>query len=173
MENTTSPNLVHSLNQQAAPAQSGGTPPLRSSSPKPTGDDAEIPMSKTLMMFVGFIVVGVLTGFLVSMVTQASSGNNAKISTSNKEDVVKSAGIADKKTFKDSAEGTIRDGGHESGEGSFHMERPGGEDQTVYLTSSTIDMSEYVGKKVRVYGETFSSQHVGWLMDVGYIEELK
>jgi hypothetical protein len=30
-----------------------------------------------------------------------------------------------------------------------------------------------VGKKVRVYGQTFAGQKAGWLMDVGYIEVLE
>jgi len=48
--------------------------------------------------------------------------------------------------------------------------RPGGESQTAYLTSSVLDLDEYVGKKVKVFGETFGSSQVGWLMDVGKVE---
>ena len=59
------------------------------------------------------------------------------------------------------------------GEGSFHLERPGGTSQNVYLTSSTVDLSEYVGKKVKVYGETFQGEKAGWLMDVGLVEVLQ
>ena len=81
----------------------------------------------------------------------------------------RTAGIPDKSTFKDTTEGTLREGGIE-GEGSFHLERPGGKSQTVYLTSSTVDLSEYIGKKVKVWGETHTSEKAGWLMDVGYVE---
>ena len=80
-------------------------------------------------------------------------------------------GIKDKKTFKDNAEGILRDGGIE-GEGQFHLERPGGISQNVYLTSTTVDLSQLIGKKVRVWGETFSAQKAGWLMDVGLVEVL-
>jgi hypothetical protein len=76
------------------------------------------------------------------------------------------------KNFKDQAEGTLKEGGID-GEGNFHLERPGGESQNVYLTSSTVDLSLYVGKKVRVYGQTFAGQKAGWLMDVGLVEVLK
>ena|SRR3989338_7534345 len=81
------------------------------------------------------------------------------------------AGIQGKKNFKDKAEGTLRKGGVE-GEGSFHLERPGGESQNVYLTSSTVDLAPYVNKKVRVQGETYASEKAGWLMDVGFVEIL-
>jgi len=81
----------------------------------------------------------------------------------------KSAGVVDKKTFKDSADGIMREGGKE-GEGNFHLERPGGESQTAYLTSSTVDLSKYIGKKVKVWGQTFTGQKAGWLMDVGLVE---
>jgi hypothetical protein len=42
----------------------------------------------------------------------------------------------------------------------------------VYLTSSTVDLSPFVGKKVRVWGQTFTGQKAGWLMDVGLVEVL-
>ncbi len=136
----------------------------------------DMAMKKAFILFGIFIVAGVLSGFILNFVTSGLSNSqqasNAKPIGAN--DVVQSEGIADKKTFKDSAEGMLREGGSEdSGEGSYHLERPGGDDQTVYLTSSTVDMSKFVGKKVRVHGETFSSEHVGWLMDVGYIEVIR
>ena len=81
------------------------------------------------------------------------------------------AGIADKKTFKDSSEGILKEGGID-GEGNFHLERPGGESQNVYITSTTVDLSKYVGKKVRVWGATFQGEKAGWLMDVGLVEVL-
>jgi hypothetical protein len=80
-----------------------------------------------------------------------------------------SAGVLDKKTFTDQAEGTLREGGFE-GEGSFHLERPGGKSQYVYLTSTAVDLSEFIGKKVSVWGQTYEAEKAGWLMDVGYVE---
>ena len=92
--------------------------------------------------------------------------------TGSNEKVKETAGIADKKTFTDKAEGILKEGGIED-EGSFHLERPGGVSQNVYLTSSTVDLSTYIGKKVRVWGKTFSGKKAGWLMDVGYVEVLQ
>lgn len=81
-------------------------------------------------------------------------------------------GIADEKTFRDSAEGKLEKGGIE-GEGSHHLVRPGGESQYVYLTSSIVDLDKFVGRKVEVWGETFSAQKAGWLMDVGRVKVLE
>ena len=75
-------------------------------------------------------------------------------------------------TFRDQAEGKIErnDEKDKYAQGTHKLIRPGGEDQTAYLTSSTLDLDEYNGKKVKVFGETFGSSQVGWLMDVGKVE---
>lgn len=116
-----------------------------------------------------FVISGLILGFLFSFtknaVTKESPG-------AKKTKVEKTAGIADKKTFKDKAEGVLEEGGLD-GEGNFHLERPGGESQNVYLTSTTVDLSQYIGKKIRVWGETFNAEKAGWLMDVGLVEVLQ
>lgn len=91
--------------------------------------------------------------------------------TETKGGIPKAQGVLDKKKFPDTVEGMLKEAGKD-GEGSFHLERPGGETQNVYLTSSTVDLSLYIGKKIRVRGETQKAQKVGWLMDVGYVEIL-
>jgi|CXWL01.1.fsa_nt_gi hypothetical protein len=78
-------------------------------------------------------------------------------------------GVQNAKEFKDSTTGVLQKGGVE-GEGSHHMLRPGGPSQTVYLTSSVIDLDEFVGHQVTVWGETFKGQKVSWLMDVGRVK---
>lgn len=78
-------------------------------------------------------------------------------------------GVQDAKTFKDSAEGYLEEGGV-NGEGSHHLLRAGGASQTVVLTSSVTDLSKFVGMQVKVGGETFKAQKAGWLMDVGRVE---
>lgn len=136
----------------------------------------DIPMKKAMVIFTLIIVMGIASGFVISYLGKARSSTNVMkqgSEMSEKSDVAKSAGIADKKTFKDSAEGKLEESDEDAEVGSFKLVRPGGDSQTVYLTSSTVDMSEFVGKRVRVYGETFASDKVGWLMDVGFIEILK
>jgi hypothetical protein len=112
------------------------------------------------------LVVGVVVGFVFAQVKKSPSSSK---SGSNNTSVEKTAGIVDKKTFKDSAEGILKEGGID-GEGNFHLDRPGGVSQNAYLTSSTVDLSKYIGKKVRVWGVTFQGQKAGWLMDVGFVE---
>ena len=51
--------------------------------------------------------------------------------------------------------------------------RPGGESQNVYLTSSVVDLDLFVDHKIRIWGETFSAQKAGWLMDVGRVEVIE
>jgi len=113
------------------------------------------------------IFFGSISGLILSKIKNSSKSQNVTIITSEKK-----AGITDEKTFRDKAEGILREGGI-NGEGNFHLQRPGGESQNVYLTSSTVDLSLYIGKKVRVWGETFAGEKAGWLMDVGLIEVLQ
>lgn len=122
-----------------------------------------------ISVFILFIVsaLGVAGGYFLSSVQSSIPGAPA----TSPEDKKTAIGLPDKKRFPDKAEGLLREGGIE-GEGNFHLERKGGESQNVYLTSSIVDLSPLVGKKVRVWGETFQGQKAGWLMDVGYVESL-
>jgi hypothetical protein len=127
-----------------------------------------------IALFLVLALLGVATGYLVAQVKGSSTvkvagpGGEVNTSTIEKGQIF---GSKDEKTFKDNAEGTLREGGIE-GEGAYHLERPGGESQNVYLTSSIIDLSSFVGKKVKVWGETNSAQKAGWLMDVGRLQVL-
>jgi hypothetical protein len=118
-------------------------------------------------------VAGVGTGYLGVKAKSKSSGDNApsqqvadKISDIKAGDVF---GVQDKDTFKDDAEGYLKVGGLD-GEGSHSLIRPGGISQTVYLTSSITDLTKFADMQIKVYGETFKGQKVGWLMDVGRVE---
>jgi len=125
-----------------------------------------IKISVFLILISTFTILGVSLGFLLSKINSQKSKIITNTSTK------KTAGIVDKKTFKDKAEGLLKEGGI-NGEGNFHLERPGGPSQNVYLTSSTVDLSQFVGKKIRIWGQTFAGEKAGWLMDVGFVEILK
>jgi len=121
------------------------------------------------------LVAGIGTGYL--MQSQKGGGSlsmnkSEEGSDISDEEAIETAGIKNEETFKDKAEGILQEGGIE-GEGAFHLERPGGESQTAYLTSTTVDLSPFVGKKIRVWGKTFQGEKAGWLMDVGYVELLR
>lgn len=124
-----------------------------------------IPPPVVILLCVITVALGGVGGFM--MVKKSSSTINAEKGTSVQTDT--SSGVVDKKTFKDSATGLLKEGGIE-GEGNFHLERPGGVSQNVYLTSGTVDLSKFLGKKVKVWGQTLNSQKAGWLMDVGLVE---
>ncbi len=111
------------------------------------------------------VIIGSVLGFGISRFNKKTTNNSG----SGTKAIAKSAGVVDKKTFKDSAEGIMREGGID-GEGNFHLERPGGLSQNVYLTSTTVDLSDYIGKKVKVWGQTFQADKAGWLMDIGSVE---
>jgi len=133
-----------------------------------------LPAAKLGLIIFLAIILGVISGFFLYTGKRLLSGQGKQIFFSSKkpeEQAKSAAGIVDKKTFKDKAEGILREGGID-GEGQFHLERPGGESQNVYLTSTTVDLSQYLGKKVRVWGETFKAEKAGWLMDVGLVEVL-
>lgn len=150
-------------------------PPLKDNQPvlKQSGDDMKKMFKKIIPLLLIAVVAGVATGFGAHRLTAKdtgvpASGNLPKVAgpeVSN-GDVF---GSADEKTFKDSATGYLETGGLD-GEGSHKLLRPGGEAQTVYLTSSVTDLDKLVGMEVQVWGETFKGQKAGWLMDVGRIK---
>ncbi len=75
--------------------------------------------------------------------------------------------------FKDQAVGVLAKNDEKGSEGTHKLLREGGPSQTVYLTSSVLDLDQFVGHKIQVWGETFSSQKVAWLMDVGRVKVLQ
>lgn len=121
------------------------------------------------------IAAGILTGFgayrLQNKATNSDQPSGTPLSQVAGENIKAGDvfGSPDSDTFKDSAQGYLENGGLQ-GEGSHHLLRPGGESQTVYLTSSVTDMTKFAGMEVKVWGETFKGQKAGWLMDVGRVE---
>lgn len=124
-----------------------------------------LPIPLVIVICVLVVAIGGFGGYMA--VKKSSPSMDTTKGASIQTD--KAAGVMDKKTFKDSIVGLLKEGGVE-GEGNFHLERPGGVSQNVYLTSTTVDLSNYIGKKVKVWGQTFQGQKAGWLMDVGLVE---
>ncbi len=156
--------IIHSFDE---------SPTVKSKGDKKPSDFSEI-MGKTkppIVLFAVLALLGIATGYVLAQVGGASTvqvaGPNGKVSTTT---AAKGQIFGSKDaSFKDSAEGDLKAGGID-GEGAYHLDRPGGDSQTVYLTSSVIDLSTFVGKKVKVWGETNSAQKAGWLMDVGRLQ---
>jgi hypothetical protein len=144
---------------------------LRSFSPKKQGDTKRI---TPVLVAIVVVFLGVGTGWLLSGHSVKEVGQKGSSSVNMASNVTQTqteAGIADESTFSssDAPIGILREGGV-NGEGNYHLERPGGESQNVYLTSTVLDLKSFVGKKVQVWGETLSGQKAGWLMDVGKIK---
>lgn len=132
--------------------------------------------TNTLFLVVASLVVvlaGVGTGWLLSGKSSGKvteSGQKDSSSVTQKSDT--EAGVNDTSAFPQEAEGMLVEGGIEN-DGTHHLERPGGVSQNVYLTSTVIDLQSFVGKKVKIWGETISGQKAGWLMDVGKIKVIE
>ena len=119
------------------------------------------------------VLLGIGGGYLLTVGSRSagvlSSSSNSKSAALPKGTV---EGSDDLKTFRDTAEGVLQEGGVE-GEGQYHLVRPGGKSQNVYVTSSIVDLSKYVNLKIKVWGQTNAAQTAGWLMDVGKVEVLE
>lgn len=128
---------------------------------------------KFVAVLIIVVFLGIGSGLLLSRLSPNLAKNNALVSPKDKSSIEKGKiyGSDDTGTFKDSAEGKLIVGGID-GEGQYHLERPGGENQNVYLTSSSVDLSFFIGRKIKIWGETQKAQKAGWLMDVGRVEVL-
>lgn len=119
------------------------------------------------IVLVSILGAGVVTGYLLSGAKSLKS--NLSIVQSGTSSKGTEVGSENTKTFKDTATGVLEKGGLD-GEGTHKLIREGGPSQTAYLTSSVIDLDQFSGKKVQVWGETFQGQKAGWLMDVGRVK---
>ena len=126
---------------------------------------------KTAIIAVSVVVVllGLASGFAIAKGSSVALGPTQQVSNKSQVDKGTALGTNDTSTFKDTAEGTLKAGGID-GEGQYHLERPGGPTQFVYMTSSVVDLSLVEGRKVKVWGQTQKAQHAPWLMDVGRVE---
>lgn len=128
-----------------------------------------------LLIVVG---AGVGTGFgLSKVIKRAPTGSTETVgapgtATTTDIQVGKVYGTEDAKKFPDQSEGIIQKGGID-GEGTHHLVRQGGKSQTVYLTSSALDLDLFVGDKVQIKGQTFSAQKASWFMDVASVKVLE
>lgn len=123
-----------------------------------------------LIAVIAIILSGGFTGYVLARGGQGGISLSTPGTTS--EGLQKVVGVQDAETFKDSVEGMLVEGGAD-GEGTHHLERDGGPSQNVYLTSSTVALNDYVGKRVKVWGQTFDPGAAGWFMDVGRLELLE
>ncbi len=122
-------------------------------------------------IFISILVLSVVLGAASGYLFAGSAKGKAASSTAATTQVAKTA-QQDNRTFRDFAEGTIQkkddSKGDDYSEGTHLLIRDGA--VPVALTSSVVDLSQYEGKKVKVFGETQKAIKEGWLMDVGKVE---
>ncbi len=166
MENQANPNPNKPNQSPTSPTSAPVTPIMQSFTPPKQG----VPAGKVFIVIVVMAALGVGTGYGVATYA-AQTGKNVVPSALNPNSPAKGKtfGVSDTTAFKDTAEGVLKEGGIE-GEGQYHLERPGGESQHVYMTSSTVDLAQFINKKIKVWGQTQTAQKAGWLMDVGKVE---
>lgn len=132
-----------------------------------------LPTENPLFLILGVIVSALILGTITGYIMSTKNGGGLK-SSSLSAGTPKTA-QQDTKTFKDFAEGTLKlkpiPSGGEYTEGTHLLVREGA--VPVALTSSVVDLSQYEGKQVKVFGETQKALKEGWLMDVGKVEETK
>ena len=122
------------------------------------------------------ILAGSLTGYFLAQRGKVTSGPATTKKLIGGAELVsgpKEVGIKDVETFRDTAEGRLEiNDNPDVTEGSHRLIRPGGVSKTAYLTSSVVDLNQFVGQCVQIWGETFAAQKAGWLMDVGRLKVL-
>lgn len=124
---------------------------------------------KTTLIFAGLVLAGVATGYGLywrqTMGTVRLAGKNVELVKTPTEE-----GVKDAATFPDTATGILAENDGKITDEGTHILVRGDISQNVYLTSSVIDLSKYVGKKTQIWGETFRGLKAGWLMDVGRVK---
>jgi hypothetical protein len=139
---------------------------------KQMGKKSKTSVVKISVLLLVVVLLGAGSGFLITKGTAKTTTSTTEATSSKDVEKGTALGSNDTSTFKDTAEGVMTEGGIE-GEGQYHLVRPGGASQNVYLTSSAVDLSLVLDKKVKVWGQTQKAQHAGWLMDVGRVEVLE
>ena len=129
------------------------------------------------LTFVIVAVAGFYTGALLKTSLGGKSAGGTSGDLKNIRAEIPEAGVKigdiygspDERAFSTTATGVLDKGGL-NGEGTHKLVRPGGSSQTVYMTSSVIDLDTLIGDQITVWGETFKGQKAGWLMDVGRVK---
>lgn len=144
--------------------------PLNLTAEAPAAPKTKFPAKLVIML--GLAALGALSGWGLFKFKAAPGVKKLKTEVTGTAVPGETYGVDDTKAFTDTAEGEMTSGGID-GEGSHHLARQGGKSQNVYLTSSIIDLDQFVGRQVKVWGQTFEAQKAGWLMDVGRLEIVK
>jgi hypothetical protein len=129
--------------------------------------------SKLVVILLVAALVGIGTGYMLSSKATNSSTTSGKGLMGSHVEKGKVYGEESVSDFEEQApDGELKEGGID-GEGQYHLVRPGGDSKSVYITSSNVDLSQFINHKVKVWGHTQKAQTAGWLMDVGRVQVLE
>jgi hypothetical protein len=136
----------------------------------------KFPSSNLGKIFAAVLVVALLGGIGTGYILASGKGKGSVSPIANIVNSAPQNPTQDNQTFRDFAQGTVQKKaapkkGQDYSEGTHLLIREGA--LPVALTSSVVDLSQYEGKKVKVYGETQTALKEGWLMDVGKVEVLQ
>lgn len=112
------------------------------------------------------VLLGLGFGYLISKKHVGTESVAAGVVRTGNE-----VGLNDNETFSDSAQGKLEKGGL-NGEGTHHLVLDSNPKNSAYLISSVLDLDEFVGKHIEVWGSTQRASKVPWLMDVGRVKML-
>lgn len=141
-------------------------------SPSPVATSTPKSKSFTPLYVVIALVLGVSTGALIKNFKSGSGGGMSGVTSPEVGGSIQPGevfGAKDDSVFADEATGILEAGGI-NGEGTHKLLRSGGVSKTAYLTSSVLDLDQFIGFKISIWGETFTGQQAGWLMDVGRVK---
>ena len=128
------------------------------------------------LIIVSLILAGGVSGYFLSGQTELTGtvvGSKSEGGEKSSGKVPKEAGISNPSVYKDQAQGRVEANTNKDvPEGSHKLVRPGGEDQTAYLTSAVLDLDQFLGECVEIWGQTYAAQKAGWLMEVGQVKLL-
>lgn len=171
LNGSSNPKTVTKSEESQSQNDQFKTPEKGMVKPMPSNSNIKNTMANILLSLV-VVAAGIGSGWGLSKVVAKPAEQSPEEKAMVDSQTIKVGDIYGNKEvngFRDSAEGVLLDGGIE-GEGSHRLLRPGGKTQTVYMTSSVIDLDPFIDHKVKVWGETFAAQKANWLMDVGRVE---
>lgn len=155
--------------------EASGSPPENLNQEKPVVRSLDGDRKNMKIIYIAIAIASIFAGIGTGYALANGSRGGQSAVSSGAGEVKNEAGelgVVNEEVFKDEAEGILREGGID-GEGTHHLDRGMGAEKDVYLTSTIIDLRSFVGKKVKVWGETISGKKAGWLMDVGRIKEIE
>lgn len=141
------------------------------------GKDERQPWGKAFLnaaLIILVVLAGVASGYFLRSRKNASStvgGQSGGVNIVKGKE--KEVGVKIDKACAGEAEGKLEANDFTlSQEGTHRLIRKGGPSQTAYLLSSIVDLSQFMGQCVQVWGDTYAGQKAGWLLDVCRVKVL-